>query len=180
MERALANYRGVTMTNSGASPNPYVRPEPAETSPVDDSTAQPFAHAETGPAADGVTLHNFLQQTVAEVGASANASHQATARAADLTVKDLNDLAAEFSGVQSYNPRVSELTIEDVMSIEAVFYDVKMNAIEAAREVASGAAQAQIFDNWSCCSCTPCCCCAASDPSPFDSCPASDPSPFDS
>jgi hypothetical protein len=80
---------------------------------------------------------------------------------ADLTVADLNDLASEFSGVPSNNPKVAELSLEDVRDIETVFFDFK---VAAGRDLArrggmSGLASVDV----SCCCCTPCCCCAATD-----------------
>ena len=159
------------MPDSGATSNPFTSPGASEApAPVDDTTARPFARGDVRIDRGGPTLSKTLRRTVKDLGADANVTVEPTSRAGSLSVKDLNDLAAEFSGVPSNNPAVTALTIEDLNSIEAVFFDVKMNAAKAAREAsASGAPDgAPIFDNWSCCCCTPCCSCAASDPSPFD------------
>jgi hypothetical protein len=146
---------------------PLANTQPAAA--ADDGTVRPFAYAGISSTSGGVTLNRLLQQTVQEVAADANAETPVTARAAELTVKDLNDLAADFSGVRSNNPKIADLTVEDLNSLEALFYDVKMNSIKTASAVASGDAQASFLDAISCCCCTPCCCCAASEPTPFDS-----------
>jgi hypothetical protein len=93
----------------------------------------------------------------------------ATPRAADLSIKDLNDLAAGFAGVPTSNPKLGQLNLEDLSSLEAVFNDAKIQAAKAVRHVAvSGAAVPLISDAGCCSCCTPCCCCAASEPVPFD------------
>jgi len=95
------------------------------------------------------------------------AAQQATPRTADLTVKDLNDLAAEFSGVASNNPKLPGLSLEDLNSLESVFADVKIQTARATREAsASGAGAPE--GNPPCCCCTPCCCCAATDTAPIE------------
>jgi hypothetical protein len=132
-------------------------------SDVDETTAAPFARG--GEAAGGNQLRRSLGRKVREISLANVSQDLATARAGDLTVKDLNDLAAEFSGITTNNSRVAELTIEDLNSIEAVFYEVKMKAAQSTRE--AQAEGAPIFDNWSCCCCTPCCSCAATETDPF-------------
>jgi len=124
-----------------------------------------------GRAAEGGTanLNQTLQRRVNDVGADLGVSVTPTSRAGDLNVKDLYDLAAEFSGVPSNNPKVSALTIEDINSLEAVFYDVKMNAVRTARDASAYGGEAGergLFDI-SCCCCTPCCSCAAAETAPF-------------
>ena len=81
-------------------------------------------------------------------------------KVAKLTVKDLNDLAAEFNGVPSGNPKVKDFTLEDLQDLEGVFFEYKVAAL---RQVQSG--QDVTAEAWSvsCCCCTPCCCCAAAD-----------------
>jgi hypothetical protein len=102
-------------------------------------------------------------------------------RVLDLSVKDLQDLASQISGVESNNPRVRNLNAQDLQDIEAVFYEAKIKAIqtqgsgtpfeyrpEPGELGAEGEVEAQFFDGWSCCCCTPCCSCAAADVDPFD------------
>ena len=79
---------------------------------------------------------------------------------ADLTVRDLNDLAAEFSGVPTNNSKVSQLSLEDIQDIESVFFDFK---VAAGRDLARGGRDNLAAVDVSCCCCTPCCCCAATD-----------------
>jgi hypothetical protein len=130
----------------------------------DDSALYPLARAgEEG--GRGSDLRRELGQKVKDMNLGPS-KQLATRRAAELTVKDLNDLAAEFSGVPSSNPKLSELTLEDLNSLEAVFTDVKIQTATAAREAALSGAAAPAW-NVSCCSCTPCCCCAAADTEPF-------------
>jgi hypothetical protein len=179
-----APFKGKIMADD--SDNPYVKQERTApsfvtkaqrsastqeqrtTPPPNDRMARPF---QRGRAAEGGTanLNQTLQRRVNDVGADVGVSVTPTSRAGDLSVKDLNDLAAEFSGVPSNNPKVSALTIEDINSLEAVFYDVKMNAVRAAREAtAYGDREAgERFFDISCCCCTPCCSCAAAETAPF-------------
>jgi hypothetical protein len=84
-----------------------------------------------------------------------------TPQIADLTVQDLEDLASEFSGVPSNNPKVSELSLDDIRDIEAVFFDFKVAAGKELAGLGGGANLASV--DVSCCCCTPCCCCAATD-----------------
>jgi len=113
----------------------------------------------------GSDLRRVLGQRVQDMSLGAS-KRLATKRAAALTVKDLNDLAAEFSGVATNNPRLPDLSLEDLNSLEAVFTDVKIQTARAARDAAvSGAAAPDV--SVSCCSCTPCCCCAAAETAPF-------------
>ncbi len=83
-------------------------------------------------------------------------------RVAKLTVRDLNDLAAQFSGIPTNNPVIGELTIEDMQDIEGIFLEFKLNA---ARDIAGGRMDLAAVDV-SCCCCTPCCCCAAAEVDP--------------
>jgi len=110
-------------------------------------------------------LRRVLGQRVQDMNLGSS-KRLATARASSLTVKDLNDLAAEFSGVATNNPRLPDLSLEDLNSLEAVFTDVKIQTAKAARDAAvSGAAAPDV--NVSCCCCTPCCSCAAAETAPF-------------
>ncbi len=80
---------------------------------------------------------------------------------ADLTVQDLEDLADEFSGVPSNNSKVSDLSLEDIQEIEAVFFDFK---VAAGKELSGLGGRGELASvDVSCCCCTPCCCCAATD-----------------
>jgi hypothetical protein len=84
-------------------------------------------------------------------------------RVAKLTVRDLNDLAAQVQGVPTSNGNIADLTIEDMQDIEGIFLEYKMNT---ARELASSGLAAASSVDVSCCCCTPCCCCAAADTEP--------------
>lgn len=100
-------------------------------------------------------------RTIADLGLVDAKTLERTPAIRDLTVHDLNDLAAEFSGIPTSNRRVSDLTIEDIQSIEAVFTDFKL---KAGRDLAAKATKGTGSSvDVSCCCCTPCCCCAATD-----------------
>lgn len=81
-------------------------------------------------------------------------------KVAQLTVKDLNDLASEFNGIPTGNPKIKEFTLEDLQDLEGVFFEYKVAVM---RQVQPG--QGIAGEEWrvSCCCCTPCCCCAAAD-----------------
>jgi hypothetical protein len=145
------------MTDTPA--NPF---RPGGEAPVaDDSALFPFADRAVGTG----DLSSVLTLRVEEMNLGA-AKQLATPRAAALTVKDLNDLAAEFSGVPTNNPDLPALSIEDLNSLEAVFTEVKIQTAKTVREAAtSGVRQADV--SVSCCCCTPCCCCAAAEIMPF-------------
>lgn len=83
----------------------------------------------------------------------------ANATVRELTVKDLNDLAASFAGVKVENERVNSLSTEDVRNIEEVFLDFKLSVGERISGASVGDLAASV--DVSCCCCTPCCCCAA-------------------
>jgi hypothetical protein len=102
-------------------------------------------------------------------------------RVLDLSVKDLNDLASQLAGVDSNNPKVRNISASDLQDIEAIFYEAKSTAIQTRESGGQfeykpepgelgieGEVEAQFFDGWSCCSCTPCCCCAAAVVDPLD------------
>ena len=70
-------------------------------------------------------------------------------------------MASEFSGVPTNNPKVAELTLDDIQDIEAVFFDFK---VSAGKELAALGGRGELAAvDVSCCCCTPCCCCAATD-----------------
>jgi hypothetical protein len=99
-------------------------------------------------------------RTVGEMGLVDRAALERTPTVRDLTVRDLNDLASEFSGIPTNNPKVAELTVEDVQDLEGVFLEFKLRTVaDLARP---DALQLESIDV-SCCCCTPCCCCAATD-----------------
>jgi hypothetical protein len=151
------------MADAGPIPGAPTNPFRAEDATPPDAELYPLApRAVEG--GGGPDLRRFLGQRVREMNLPSG--QLATPRAADLSVKDLNDLAAEFSGLQTNNPHLPELSLEDLNSLEAVFTDVKIQAAMAAREAALSGAAAP---DWtvSCCCCTPCCSCAATDTTPF-------------
>ena len=96
------------------------------------------------------------------------ALRRATPKVRELQVKDLNDLARRVQGVDVINPKLDDLKIEDIKSLESAFSEYKANKlkkVERGEEKIPG--EEEIFDDWSCCCCTPCCCCAAADVDPF-------------
>jgi len=96
---------------------------------------RPFATVQ--PAGAGGDLPAVLKRRIRDITLPGVDVSQATSRAANLTVKDLNDLAAEFSGLRTNNRNVAELSIEDINSIEAIFFDIKMKAAQQARQAAA-------------------------------------------
>ena len=85
------------------------------------------------------------------------------------------------TGVDSNNPKVRNISASDLQDIEAIFYEAKSTAIQTRESGGQfeykpepgelgieGEVEAQFFDGWSCCSCTPCCCCAAAVVDPLD------------
>jgi hypothetical protein len=151
------------MTDSPSNPFRQLQQGAAAPAAGDDSALYPFAARGEGGAEP--ELRKVLARRIRDMSLG-GAKRLATQRAAELTVKDLNDLAAEFSGVQTNNPTLPQLSLEDLNSIEAVFTEVKINTAKAAREAAASGAGAPDV-NVSCCSCTPCCCCAAAETEPF-------------
>jgi len=85
---------------------------------------------------------------------------------AKLTVRDLNDLASQFSGIATSNRTVAELTIEDMQDIEGVFLEYKLNTARDLAGRAGDGAELAISVDVSCCCTTPCCCCAAAEVDP--------------
>jgi BMFP domain-containing protein YqiC len=120
------------------------------------------AEAEVRPFSREATNPTKAQQlrTVADLDLVERETLERTPRIADLTVRDLNDLAAEFSGVPTNNPKVAALSLEDIQDIESVFFDFKVAAGKDLAQIGKG--QLASVDV-SCCCCTPCCCCAATD-----------------
>ena len=125
----------------------------------DTSQLQPFKKSETTRPSPRKAAE---LRTIAELRLVDRALLDRTPRIAELTVHDLNDLAAEFSGIPTANARVADLTIEDIQDIEAVFVDFKLSA---GRDLTASASslKAGTSVDISCCCCTPCCCCAATD-----------------
>jgi hypothetical protein len=87
-------------------------------------------------------------------------------RVLDFTVLDLQDIADEISGLDSFNPKAKSVSAKDLQDIETIFNGAKGRGIQS-RGGVQGEVQPEIFDNWSCCCCTPCCCCAATEIDPF-------------
>jgi hypothetical protein len=152
-------------TNPFRSPQQQQDAAPA----TDDSTLYPFGGGDGGGGADapaaGSDLKRVLGQRVQEMNLG-GAKRFATQRASQLSVKDLNDLAAEFSGLPTSNASIAQLSLEDLNSLEAVFTEVKIQTAKAARDAAASGAGAPDV-NVSCCCCTPCCSCAATETVPF-------------
>lgn len=113
------------------------------------------------------TNNLFHQQTrtVAELGIADRGVLERMPKVGELTVRDLRDLAAEFSGVKTNNRQVADLSLEDLQNIEEVFFDFK---VAAGRDLSRTIGRGGVGDlaasvDVSCCCCTPCCCCAATD-----------------
>jgi hypothetical protein len=87
-------------------------------------------------------------------------------RVLDLTVLDLQDIADEIAGLDSFNPKAKAINAKDLQDIESIFNGAKGKGIQS-RGGPQGAAEPEIFGGWSCCCCTPCCCCAATEVDPF-------------
>jgi hypothetical protein len=105
-------------------------------------------------------------RTVADLGLVDPGTLERMPKVGELTVRDLNDLAAEFSGVKTNNTQVAELSLEDLQNIEEVFFDFKVAAgRDLSRTLARGGTVGDLAAavDVSCCCCTPCCCCAATD-----------------
>lgn len=148
----------VVTENGGGGANPFrAALSPAEKTDSPGSV-RPFVKGDGGADSPRKALES---RTIAEMRLIDRSALDRTPNVADLTVHDLNDLAAEFSGIPTGNTRVAELTIEDIQDIEAVFLDFKLRA---GRDLSTNAAlRPGTSVDISCCCCTPCCCCAAAD-----------------
>jgi hypothetical protein len=108
---------------------------------------------------------------VKQLDMPADVAGKATAKVADLTIADLNDLAERAAGTPVDNRDLDGLTADDIRSLEEVFEGAKLAAAGQFKGlgIAEGGEplEGEIFDNWSCCCCTPCCCCAAAEVDPF-------------
>lgn len=98
-------------------------------------------------------------RTVGDLGLADPGELEQLPQIRDLTVNDLNDLAAEFSGIPTGNRRVTSLTLDDLQDLEGVFFDFKRSV--GGELIRNGGAVSSV--DVSCCCCTPCCCCAAAD-----------------
>jgi len=114
--------------------------------------------------ADSPLLKRELLQRVDEMSLGEDALKRANDTVRTLTVKDLNDLAAEFAGVDTRNKTVSDLSFEDLRNLEEVFMDFKLEVAERAA-LDPGFTLAAV--DVSCCCCTPCCSCASSQTEPL-------------
>jgi hypothetical protein len=86
---------------------------------------------------------------------------QTTPRVQDLTIEDLNKLAAVANGTGAPEGRLMQLDADDLRSLEDAFHEARLQAGELlARRLQQGGGpeEATIFDMFTCC-CTPCCCC---------------------
>ncbi|MBB2909823.1 hypothetical protein FHS43_001069 [Streptosporangium becharense] len=118
--------------------------------------------SETGP--DALQRATNLKReeqlrTVADLGLATPEQLESNPKVRDLTINDLNDLAAEFSGIPTNNRRVAELTLDDLQDLEGVFFEFKR---AVGRDLVTRGASVSSVDV-SCCCCTPCCSCAAAD-----------------
>jgi len=94
----------------------------------------------------------------------------ATEKVAELTVRDLDDLAVKLAGVPTFNPTIDELNIEDLRSLEELFQSYRQAKLERLQGIETVGSMEAIEDwcEYSCCCCTPCCCCAAADVNPIE------------
>jgi hypothetical protein len=147
----------------GAEPPPGQTPPSGPGSPADPSAIYPFR----GVSSEADPLpKRLLKQKVKDMGIGDPKVLQRNELVANLTVYDLQELAARFQGVESANPKLGQLTIEDLQDLEGIFYEYKMNTSK--QLTAMAAAQGEVSAEWSvsCCSCTPCCSCAAAEVNP--------------
>ncbi|MEU8385593.1 hypothetical protein [Streptosporangium sp. NPDC048865] len=98
-------------------------------------------------------------RTVADLGLATPEQLERLPNIRDLTVRDLNDLAAEFSGIPTENRRVAALSVDDLQDLEGVFFEFKRSV---GSDLVNRRATVSSVDV-SCCCCTPCCSCAAAD-----------------
>jgi len=110
---------------------------------------------------------SVLLRKVSQLKLDPNVLRLASDKVRELTVKDLNDLASEFSGVATENSRLQGLSLDDIRNIEEVFTEFKLDSVERMinEGLRPGADLASV--DVSCCCCTPCCCCAAAETDPF-------------
>jgi hypothetical protein len=96
----------------------------------------------------------------------------ATPRVQELTIADLNQLAAVASGAAVPAGKLAALDADDIRSLDDAFHEAKLQSADLlARRLKQreGVAEDEEFlDGWSCCCCSPCCCCAAADVDPFE------------
>ncbi len=106
----------------------------------------------------------------------------ATPKVKQLQVKDLEDLARRFHGVDVENSKLDKLQFADFQSLENVFQGYKHKALEDAARARPAKAPVKSGNGGGggcgtagscgvnvCCCCTPCCCCAAAAVDPFAS-----------
>jgi len=96
-----------------------------------------------------------------------------------MTVKDLKDMEVIFSpgGEKTKNPKVQALTTHDLVTLEGLFGDYRLQVLANYRgvdqlsqtlNVAMAGGGVVAAGSSCCCCCTPCCsCCAAADTDPF-------------
>ncbi|GAA2911815.1 hypothetical protein GCM10010517_78390 [Streptosporangium fragile] len=129
-----------------------------ESNPFKDLSAVPETRSEDLQRAVNLRKEEQLR-TVADLGLATPEQLETMPKVRDLTVNDLNDLAAEFSGIPTGNRRVADLSLDDLQNLEGVFFEFKRAVGKDL--VTRGAAVSSV--DVSCCCCTPCCSCAAAD-----------------
>jgi hypothetical protein len=104
---------------------------------------------------------------------------KATPKVKQLQVKDLEELARRFQGVDVQNSKLDKLELDDFKSLEDVFQGYKHKALEQASRAKPARAPVKSTNGGGgtggaggcgvnvCCCCTPCCCCAAAAVDPF-------------
>jgi hypothetical protein len=110
-------------------------------------------------------------QKVSDLGFSPAKLKKAGTRVANLTIRDLDELAVTFAGGEIFNPKVRALDFQDLKNLEELFRDQRDAVLRAVGGMPEGLEGIELLKqiSVSCCSCTPCCCCtAATDTHPFD------------
>jgi hypothetical protein len=148
--------------------NPFTasfEPPPSDGGGGGGGSSTPFANAAPEAESSAVPGRSALKRRVSDLNLGSPALLKKNPKVASLTVKDLDDLAAAFQGVQSANGKVASLSIDDMQDLEGIFLEYKQNA---AREL-TGMSAEEVSAEWSvsCCCCTPCCSCAATEIEPI-------------
>ena len=112
-------------------------------------------------------------RTVAQMGFSPVQLAFVTDTVRNLTIQDLEDLAARFAGKPVANAIVNTIRAVDLRGLEDLFRDLRDKALQSAAGIAGpGGIVATVPSapgdtSVSCCTCTPCCCCGAAEIDPF-------------
>ncbi len=112
-------------------------------------------------------------RTIAQMGFSPIQLAFVTDTVRNLSIQDLEDLAARFAGKPVANAIVNTIRAVDLRGLEDLFRSLRDNALQATAGIAGpGGVVATVPSapggvSVSCCSCTPCCCCGVAEIDPF-------------